>query len=500
MVFAPALGVFAASVFLIGFCAAGFGLARHSFMTTRVPLAFRARALSLLGGTFRLGMFVGPFVAAGLLALFGDEHAAIWFFGGCLVATVLLVLLGPDPEKQLADAAAGGRAIRSPKTPASPSPARSRRPADRTSPAPASSARCGSYRRVLSRLGLAAASLSAVRSARQVVLPLWGVSIGLDAQTIALVVGISGAIDFALFYASGQVMDRFGRLWAALPAMVLMGAGFIALAFTHDLAERGDVVRDVRRGARRRQRPVERHPAHPRRRCRPARRPGAVPRLVAHAHRRGRRGLAAARLGHHGGVVAAIATGVIGVVGLLGALAFVRWVPRFVPRGASMMQFCRSRNDGRRCTRELGHRGLHRHRTIMWTDAGADDPHCPGSGSPGTAAPTLASGFPGGRRSARTAWASSRSTRSAGWSRTTREAPHPSAKQSSVRSGSTRTDGPVPRPTPRAGSHVSAPARADAVGCGRSAQRGAARRRRLERHAVGHEQRRRSADATCWRP
>ncbi|MFM9786025.1 hypothetical protein, partial [Streptomyces scabiei] len=61
-----------------------------------------------------------------------------------------------------------------------------------------------------------------------------GVSIGLDAQTIALVVGISGAIDFAMFYASGQVMDRFGRLWAALPAMILMGAGFLALAFTHD--------------------------------------------------------------------------------------------------------------------------------------------------------------------------------------------------------------------------------------------------------------------------
>src|SRR5688572_25280239 len=38
MVFAPSLGVFAASVCLIGFCAAAFGLARHSFMTTRVAL------------------------------------------------------------------------------------------------------------------------------------------------------------------------------------------------------------------------------------------------------------------------------------------------------------------------------------------------------------------------------------------------------------------------------------------------------------------------------
>src|SRR5690606_5771390 len=90
------------------------------------------------------------------------------------------------------------------------------------------------HRGVLSRLGVAAASLSAVRSARQVVLPVWGVSIGLDATTIAVVVGVSGALDFALCYASGPVMDRFGRLWGALPAMLLMGAGFIALAFTHD--------------------------------------------------------------------------------------------------------------------------------------------------------------------------------------------------------------------------------------------------------------------------
>ncbi|MFH8250312.1 MFS transporter [Microbacterium sp. B2969] len=224
---APVLGVFAASVFLIGFCAAAFGLARHSFMTTRVPLTFRARALSLLGGTFRLGMFIGPFIAAGLLAVFGDEHATIWFFGGCLIACVLLVLFGPDPEKQLANPANGTFEQEDTGEPVSGSiPTVERAGVFRT---------MWRYRRVLARLGLAAATLSAVRSARQVVLPLWGVLIGLDAQTIALVVGISGAIDFALFYASGQVMDRFGRLWAALPAMVLMGAGFLALAFTHDL-------------------------------------------------------------------------------------------------------------------------------------------------------------------------------------------------------------------------------------------------------------------------
>ena len=62
-----------------------------------------------------------------------------------------------------------------------------------------------------------------------------------------------------------------------------------------------------------------------------------------------------------------------------------------------LVQFCRSRNDGRRCTRPLGHAGLHRHRTIMWTDAGADPAHCPGSGEPAAPAATLADGFPDGR-------------------------------------------------------------------------------------------------------
>jgi len=321
---APSLGVFAIAIFLIGFCAAAFGLARHSFMTTRVPLAFRARALSLLGGTFRLGMFIGPFVAAGLLAVFGDEHAAIWFFAVCLVATVLLVLLGPDPEKQLATPR--GEALLAEDT------------GEPVSGAIPTIERVGvfrtmwQYRRVLSRLGLAAASLSAVRSARQVVLPLWGVSIGLDAQTIALVVGISGAIDFALFYASGQVMDRFGRLWAALPAMLLMGLGFIALSFTHDLEQSAmwfamfagvlGVGNGLSSGI------LLTLGADVAPKSDPA--PflgswrtltdagGAVSPLIVS-------GIAAASS-------LAIATGAVGLIGLVGALAFVRWVPRFVPR------------------------------------------------------------------------------------------------------------------------------------------------------------------------
>jgi hypothetical protein len=64
---------------------------------------------------------------------------------------------------------------------------------------------------------------------------------------------------------------------------------------------------------------------------------------------------------------------------------------------SEVVRFCRSRNDGRRCTRPLRHPGLHRHRTIMWADAGADPARCSGSGDPGSPAERLADGFPNGR-------------------------------------------------------------------------------------------------------
>jgi len=74
-----------------------------------------------------------------------------------------------------------------------------------------------------------------MRASRQVILPLWAVRIGIpDAQT-ALIIGAAGALDFGLFYASGQIMDRFGRLWSAMPSMIGLGVGHLVLAVTHDL-------------------------------------------------------------------------------------------------------------------------------------------------------------------------------------------------------------------------------------------------------------------------
>ncbi len=218
---APNPWVLGLGIFAIGLSTAIFALARHAFMTSFVPRAYRARALSTLGGTFRFGYFVGPFIAAAVIHFTGSTQSVFWVhIIGCIGAAVLLIVLR-DPAEALAERRSPGVLREGEKLVADESHGLFRT--------------IWNSRGVLVRLGTGAALIGAMRASRQVLLPLWAVSIGIpDAQT-ALIIGAAGAVDFALFYASGQIMDRFGRLWSALPAMIGLGLGHILLAFTHDV-------------------------------------------------------------------------------------------------------------------------------------------------------------------------------------------------------------------------------------------------------------------------
>ncbi|MBC7591262.1 MAG: MFS transporter [Salinibacterium sp.] len=212
-------------VLLIGLATAVFALARHAFMTSFVPIEYRARALSTLGGTFRLGYFIGPFLTAAVIQLTGIASSAFWIhIVLCLSAAVILITL-PDPTATFGvvrTVRLAGREMRE-------------------GEALVEQESVGLFntlyrsRAVLSRLGLGAALIGALRASRQVVLPLWAVSIGISEPNTAVIIGIAGGVDFALFYASGQIMDRFGRLWSALPSMIGLGIGHLVLSFTHDL-------------------------------------------------------------------------------------------------------------------------------------------------------------------------------------------------------------------------------------------------------------------------
>ena len=215
--FASSVWMLGAAIFVLGLGHAVFALARHAFMTTYVPVRYRARALSTLGGIFRMGMFVGPLIGSAVLGL-GFGLAAVWVICaiGTIVAIVVLIVL-PDPTSvfERAPLTTGVIELRSERT--------------------------GIWRvvqangKVLATVGVGAAMLALARQARNVLLPLWAISIGLDGVTTGLVIGIAGGVDFALFFISGWVMDRFGRLWSVVPSLALMAASFVMLALSHDL-------------------------------------------------------------------------------------------------------------------------------------------------------------------------------------------------------------------------------------------------------------------------
>ena len=89
------------------------------------------------------------------------------------------------------------------------------------------------HSRLLLTLGIAVFAIGAVRAARPTVVPLWADHIGLDAQTTSLIFGIGAAVDMALFYPAGVVMDRYGRLAVALPSMLVLGGSMMLIPLTN---------------------------------------------------------------------------------------------------------------------------------------------------------------------------------------------------------------------------------------------------------------------------
>lgn len=198
---APSVPALAAAIAVVGLSNATFGLARQAFVTAAVPVGLRARALSLLGGSHRVGTFVGPFAGAAVIGRWGTSAAFVLAAAGSVLAGVVVLATHDLPEESAREGAAPmsvGRVIRD-------------------------------HRRVLLRYGTGALLVALTRSARIAVVPLWAAHLGLDARATSLIVGVAGAVELILVYPAGALMDRRGRAAVAVPSMVGMAAGMALL-------------------------------------------------------------------------------------------------------------------------------------------------------------------------------------------------------------------------------------------------------------------------------
>ena len=209
------LDLFALGCFMVGMSQAVFSLARQSYLTEAVPVEYRARAMSTLGGAMRVGLFIGPFAAAAAIHRYG----LIGAYGVGIAALVVAAVVAARIPDLKASAVEAGAATAAP-----------------VPQAPTWRSILRDHRHLFITLGIGVMLVSAVRATRQAVIPLWADHLALAPSVTALIYGLAGGVEMLVFYPAGKVMDQKGRRWVAVPSMILMGLPLMLMPFTQGAA------------------------------------------------------------------------------------------------------------------------------------------------------------------------------------------------------------------------------------------------------------------------
>ncbi|MDR3116823.1 MAG: MFS transporter [Bifidobacteriaceae bacterium] len=196
-------------IFLIGAINAVFLLARQSYVIEIAPDHLTSRALSGLGGMSRIGLLLGPFLGSFTISIWGLKSIYILSFL-IVILTLLVLFIFKDP------------AVDKPK----------RRKIIQTNIS--TFILFKRYKHIFLTLGLAVLLVGAIRSVRQVGIPLWAQSQGISDGGVSFIFALSSFFDVLLFYPSAIIMDKWGRLWSSVPSMLIMVIGLMVLPFTHD--------------------------------------------------------------------------------------------------------------------------------------------------------------------------------------------------------------------------------------------------------------------------
>jgi len=180
-------------------------LARQSYLYDAAPASAWGRAIAFVAGINRVGALLGPLAGGVIAEWLGYSFA---FIGGAtlsaLAALIVLVrarAIRPDVAPDALRIALIWRIIRD-------------------------------CRRVFATAGFVALAIQLMRAVRQLLVPLFGTLVGLDAAAIGLIYSLSAVLDLSLSYPAGIVMDRWGRRWTGIPCMAvfILGLSLLPLA------------------------------------------------------------------------------------------------------------------------------------------------------------------------------------------------------------------------------------------------------------------------------
>jgi MFS family permease len=174
---------------LLGAGISAWMIGRQSYIVDTCAPEEVGRAIAVMAGLQRAGMFLGPAAGGLLAAQFGYPVTFIAGAGVALVAGLVVLSFTKHVWPSDAAALAGFRGalevVRS-------------------------------HGKVFATAGVASFSLQLMRAARELLVPLFGAAVGLGVAEIGIIYSLSSALDMSLFYPVGVWIDRHGRKWSAV--------------------------------------------------------------------------------------------------------------------------------------------------------------------------------------------------------------------------------------------------------------------------------------------
>ncbi|MFN8536031.1 MAG: MFS transporter [Thermomicrobiales bacterium] len=195
---------------LAGIGTALWGISRHAYITDVIAPAQRGRSIAVFGGINRTGNLLAPAAGGFIGQAFGLNSP--FLVAGVLAGATAILAYITVPESAVRSSGSAGHKMRWALV----------------------GGMIRTHWRDLSAAGIAQIFAQMIRAGRQLLIPLYGKSLGLEVGTVGTILSIAAALDVAMFLPAGFMMDRFGRKVAAVPSFAVMAVGMIVVAAAFD--------------------------------------------------------------------------------------------------------------------------------------------------------------------------------------------------------------------------------------------------------------------------